>query len=478
MVEESQPSRSEQQRLGTGLAASTEGRFFRVQVTNAHSYQPGAFLGLRDPDGVTRLGQIDRTEIDADGRPVVVGRIYGMVEDGRLNSRAASAFDAATVSPADPGLLELMNTSAGAVLDVGRLVAAPEVAARLMPQRFNRHTFWCGQSGSGKTYALGVLLEELLVHTDLPMIIFDPNADFVRLSEVRDGVSPELAEPLRRRALRILRPRSEAGENLCVRFTALGLTAKAAVLRLDPLIDRAEYNTLLHLEELLSHTEISRVLPDLRASNDADLISFALRLENLGILDWEIWAGQESAATEIIDTLPAATVLDLGGFTSHEEPLVVALSILDELWSRRHERRPVLLVIDEAHNLCSPDTESALEEAVLERIIQIAAEGRKYGLWLLLSTQRPSKVHSGIISQCDNLALMRMSSQQDLDELATVFGFAPPALLGQSPLFRQGEALFAGGFVPAPGTVTMRQRLTQEGGRDVGVPLASAASPR
>ncbi|MET8776363.1 hypothetical protein AB0H49_16015 [Nocardia sp. NPDC050713] len=33
----------------------------------------------------------------------------------------------------------------------------------------------------------------------------------------------------------------------------------------------------------------------------------------------------------------------------------------------------------------------------------IAAEGRKYGLWLLLSTQRPSKVHPGILSQCDNL---------------------------------------------------------------------------
>ena len=145
-------------------------------------------------------------------------------------------------------------------------------------------------------------------------------------------------------------------------------------------------------------------------------------------MSWEIWARNKRAATEIIDTRPAATVLDLGGFTSKEEPLVVALSVLDDLWSRRSERRPFLLVIDEAHNLCSPEVETALERAVLDRIIQIAAEGRKYGLWLLLSTQRPSRVHQGIISQCDNLALMRMSSQRDLDELATIFGFAPPAL--------------------------------------------------
>jgi hypothetical protein len=79
--------------------------------------------------------------------------------------------------------------------------------------------------------------------------------------------------------------------------------------------------------------------------------------------------------------------------------------------------------------------DSALQKAVLDRIIQIAAEGRKYGLWLLLSTQRPAKVHQGIISQCDNLALMRMSSQRDLDELATIFAFAPTAMLAESPLF-------------------------------------------
>ena len=270
-----------------------------------------------------------------------------------------------------------------------------------MPHRFNR-TLWCGQSGSGKTYALGVLLEELLLHTELPMIIFDPNADFVRLNEVRDDAPPAAAEALARRDLRILRPGDQADENPRVRFTALGLTAKAAVFRLDPLIDRVEYNTLLHLEEVLSTRDIGSILPELRASNDPALIDFALRLENLGLLSWEIWAEHKRSATEIIDSRPAATVLDLGGFKFKEEPLVVALSVLDDLWSRRSERRPFLLVIDEAHNLCSPDVETALERAVLDRIIQIAAEGRKYGLWLLLSTQRPSRVHQGIISQCDN----------------------------------------------------------------------------
>ena len=452
-------------------ATSPDGRQFRFRVANAHDYPPGRFVSLRESDGQTRLGQIEQSEVDHRGELTASGRVYATVDQaGRLSNRS-SPFAAATVVEADAELIGLMNNNLGAVLDVGQVSSVPGASAALLPHRFNRHTFWCGQSGSGKTYSLGVLLEELLMHSELPMVIFDPNADFVRLAEVRDDAPSARAAAVTRRDLRILRPGGESGESPRVRFTALGLTAKAAVLRLDPLIDRVEYNTLLHMEEILSTTEIGSILPQLRASNDPALNGFALRIENLGLLSWEIWAQDKLAATEIIDTRPAATVLDLGGFAYKEEPLVVALSVLDDLWSRRSERRPFLLVIDEAHNLCSPEVETALERAVLERIIQIAAEGRKYGLWLLLSTQRPSRVHPGIISQCDNLALMRMSSQRDLDELATIFGFAPPALVNQSPLFRQGEALFAGGFTPVPTVVQMRQRLTHEGGRDVSVPL-------
>jgi uncharacterized protein len=466
---------TDQAQPGTDGATSSNGRHFQIKVANAHAYPPGLLVSLRDSDGEVRLGQIDKVEVDHQGELVATGRVLATVDqEGRLSSRS-TPFASSAVSEAESDLVGLFNSSLGAVLEVGQLTGVPDTVAGLMPHRFNRHTFWCGQSGSGKTYALGVLLEELLLHTELPMVIFDPNADFVRLNEIRDDAPPAAAEALARRDLRILRPGDQAEENPRVRFTALGLSAKAAVLRLDPLVDRAEYNTLLHLEEVLSTTEIGRVLPELRASSDPALLSFALRLENLGLLGWDIWAQDKRSATEVIDSRPAATVLDLGGFTTKEEPLVVALSVLDDLWSRRSERRPFLLVIDEAHNLCSPEVETALERAVLDRIIQIAAEGRKYGLWLLLSTQRPSRVHQGIISQCDNLALMRMSSQRDLDELATIFGFAPSALLDQSPLFRQGEALFAGGFVPAPYTVQGRKRFTHEGGRDVSVPLPTPA---
>ncbi len=65
----------------------------------------------------------------------------------------------------------------------------------LSAHKFNRHTFWCGQSGSGKTYALGVVLEQLLLNTRLPLLILDPNADFTRLPETRDTTDPTSPRP-------------------------------------------------------------------------------------------------------------------------------------------------------------------------------------------------------------------------------------------------------------------------------------------
>ena len=172
---------TDQALLGADEATSPDGRHFRFKVANAQDYPPGRFVSLRDSGGEIRLGQIEQSEVDHRGELTATGRIYATVDqEGRLSNRSAP-FASAAVAVADSELIGLMNDSLGAVLEVGQLTSVPGALAGLMPHRFNRHTFWCGQSGSGKTYSLGVLLEELLMHTELPMIIFDPNADFVRL---------------------------------------------------------------------------------------------------------------------------------------------------------------------------------------------------------------------------------------------------------------------------------------------------------
>ncbi len=456
-------------------AHSLDGRRFRFVGSIGGAADHGDFVTLAERDGRTQLGQIDQLEADEDGSVRGEGTILGLIRDGAIDITGTVPFDMATMIEADAATIELVYDGTGATLSIGTVLGESSVAARLIPHRFNRHTFWCGQSGSGKTYALGVLIEQLLINTSLPMVIFDPNADFVRLGELSPhGLAPGAAAEaglLGHRDIRVLRPGEESAAPLRVRFTELSMPSKAAVLRLDPLADRAEYNELLHLEETIGSQGPELIIPQLMKSENPAARALAARIENLRLIEWEVWAGQREAVTDVIEQRPDATVLDLGGFAHPDEYLVVALAVLDDLWSKRESRRPILIVIDEAHNLCSPEHGGPLFVAVRERLTQIAAEGRKFGLWLLLSTQRPSKIASGILSQCDNVAVMRMSSPADLAELATRFGYAPSSMLARSTGFRQGEAFFAGGFVPAPTLATMRTRLTKEGGADVRVPL-------
>ena len=79
------------------------------------------------------------------------------------------------------------------------------------------------------------------------------------------------------------------------------------------------------------------------------------------------------------------------------------------LWRNRARRQPCLIVIDEAHNVCPRQPADTVTALATNYASLIAAEGRKFGLYLLTSTQRPQKVHDEVLSQCDNLLLMRMN---------------------------------------------------------------------
>ena len=427
-----------------------------------------------------RVGDYLRADVEDSRLVAHIEHVEGSALDGYLVSGAlvevvgtppASVPSPTTVRAAASEEVARIVSGRDPRLHLGRLAAMPEVGIGLVADKLNRHTFWCGQSGSGKTYALGVALERILTATRLPVLVLDPNSDFVNLASADPAADPEEVRAIVERDIVVLRPDS-LEHPLRIRFTDLNARAKAAVLRLDPILDRIEYNVLInHAEQLADHSA-DQIVPALLALDTPEATLLAQRIENLGLLDWRtVWSDHTTSATDVIDTRPAATVLDLGSYDRHEEQLAIALGVLDHLWERRAERRPILLVVDEAHNLCPPEPETPLALAVRDRLVQIAAEGRKYGLWLLVSTQRPSKVHQGVVSQCDNLTLMRMNSRSDLQDLERTFGYVPSELLQRAAQFGLGEALVAGAFVPRPSTIKMRGRVTAQGGSDVAVPM-------
>jgi DNA helicase HerA-like ATPase len=458
---------------GTVSAVSRDGRTFSFSHGGGFRVLVGDVV-LLVPDGAEPLlGQVleQSAGLRSDAPITCDGLLLGALRaDGVERRFERRPFTSASVERATAEHLESLQRSSGPGLPIGTWNSGGvEVAARVRAQGFGRHSFLCGQSGSGKTYALGVILEQILLGTDLRMVVMDPNADFVRLGSPRPDAPSEQGDRMGAAGVRVLGAGSTGLEPLRLRFATMPVAARAAVLRLDPLTDRGEYNHFLHMMEDPELREVGDVVRRLRSADD-DGRALAQRLENLGLNHWEVWAHDDASAFEVLEGGARATVLNLSGFHDPREPLAVSLDLIEQLWAHREGRTPTLIVLDEAHNLCPAQPVGSLQRALVERLIQIAAEGRKYGLWLLLSTQRPSKIHPQVLSQCDNLALMRMNSPGDLAELEQLFGFVPPEMLRLAPMFRKGESLMSGAFAPAPTFVQVRRRRTQEGGGDLRVP--------
>jgi uncharacterized protein len=465
------------------LATSLDGRRFTFQSSlHGLALRLGGYVVV-EQDGRQRLGQVLEleaaqaagAELDLPGDDVEVGLHAGVTirfarGAGALLEGDEAPFHDATVRPATPAEVETWTQRArrpSAVLEIGELALSPGVAAGLDAGGFDRHTFLCGQSGSGKTYSLGVILERLLMETGLRMVILDPNSDFVRLTRVRAGADAAVAERYGEaaRSVAVHSARDGGSHRLRIRFGEIAPAAQAALLRLDPIADREEHAELV---ELLGEGRIPSVAA-IEASPRPGARPLALRARNLGLERLGVWAGAQSGSTleAIHDRAARSVVVDLGSLATQEEQALTAGAVLGELWRRREEREPVLIVIDEAHNVCPAAPEDPLTALATAHAVRIAAEGRKFGLYLLVSTQRPQKVHENVISQCDNLVLMRLNSAADAAFAQSVFSFVPPRMVEQASAFRLGEALVAGKISPHPALVRFGARVAEEGGSDV-----------
>ncbi len=451
-------------------AVSVDGRHFAYDASvDRLDVGVGGYVVVDDQSG-GRLGYVTSIELAAGERRIA--RVEGEVLED-----PDAPFEAATrVAAADEVVrwLEAVRPPR-ALLDVGTLTRAAGVPLALDSGAFDRHTFLCGQSGSGKTYALGTILERLLVETSLRIVILDPNSDFVRLSELRDDVERDVGDRYATAARDVdVRHASETGANrLHVRFRDFDSEERAAVLRLDPIEDRDEYAALTEALESVDAESLQsgtvRETVDHLWEQPEPFHSLGVRARNLGVDRWHVWSGAdpESLGDLVQPGGPRCIVVDLGSLETREEQTVAAEAVLASMWRRRAAREPILIVIDEAHNVCPAHAEDQLTALATEHAIRIAGEGRKFGLVLLVATQRPQKLHENVISQCDNLALMRVNSRSDLALLSETFSFVPSSLVALATQFRQGEAVVAGKLVPSPTLGRFGPRWSAEGGADV-----------
>lgn len=118
-------------------------------------------------------------------------------------------------------------------------------------------------------------------------------------------------------------------------------------------------------------------------------------------------------------------------------------------WSRKlpqgGKQRPLLLVMEEAHNYLNDISNSASE--IVQRIVK---EGRKYGMGAMIVSQRPSEINQTILSQCGTIISMRLSNANDRGHVVNATSDNLAGLMGMLPILKTGEAIVIGEAVKMP----------------------------
>jgi DNA helicase HerA-like ATPase len=168
------------------------------------------------------------------------------------------------------------------------------------------------------------------------------------------------------------------------------------------------------------------------------------------------------------------TVLDLSLVPSnvvHLVTAVVARIIFEAVQRyRRHEKGnvlPTVLVLEEAHTFIKrfreKDEDDGIDAADVCREVfeRIAREGRKFGLGLVISSQRPSELSPTVLSQCNTFLLHRLVNDRDQELVARLIPDNLGGLLNELPSLPTGETILLGWAAPIPLQVTMK-RLSPE----------------
>ncbi len=124
--------------------------------------------------------------------------------------------------------------------------------------------------------------------------------------------------------------------------------------------------------------------------------------------------------------------------------------------AEQRNRFPVHLLLEEAHRYISetPSKYAIDASKIYERI---AKEGRKYGLFLLVASQRPSELSKTVLSQCSNFIIHRIQNPDDLSQIRQMTPFISEAVLKRLPSLPKQHALIFGTSVNLPTIFKVRE---------------------
>jgi DNA helicase HerA-like ATPase len=303
----------------------------------------------------------------------------------------------------------------------------------LKPEVIQRHLFIGGTTGSGKSFATGILLEEI-EKFKIPIVVLDSQNEYISLSQELGGV--------------VLKP----GQDYTVRLSSL---IETEVLDLVPTLRGTVGYELLAFSFLALKGEMREgrrrefSLADLITRMEADAPALEVRESSLrlGVMRTQSsiqrhnFLGETTNWIKLLDKYPIINI-DCARLDLSQLRLVVGATLRELQNLRlRKEIPPYVLVLDEAHLLVPEGEDTACKQIIRENV----RIGRHYGICMVLITQSPVDIDKKTIRQCNTRFMFALEPDQ-LHALQGVKADATEEMLTRLPKMPRGTCILSGTY--------------------------------
>jgi len=390
-------------------------------------------------------------------------------------------------------------------LEIGHYSIDEEAVAWLNGNKlFQRHSVIVGSTGSGKSWCVARLLEQVASLKSADAILFDIHGEYEPLKG-DNFIHFKVAGPTDTRGdgilflpywlltyeemISLMLDRSDSNApNQAMVFSNAVLEGKQSFLELQGKSDLSSsitldspipYDLSLLLDELIkSDTEmvpgannrdkqgtyygkLTRFIQRLDSKRNDKRLNFMFSQDaNLLVYDYML-----DLCSKIMqpakDGHDGVKIINFSEVPSDILPLIVSLMarlvFSIQQWSDVEKRHPIAIFCDEAHLYIPATTDKSIDDASLVNFERISKEGRKYGIGLVVISQRPSEVNRTVLSQSNNFIAMRLTN---VDDQAVVKRLLPDSLGDYAemlPILDIGEALVVGDASLLPSRIKVTQ---------------------
>jgi DNA helicase HerA-like ATPase len=389
-----------------------------------------------------------------------VARAIGLIEELRRGRRIYPTVPpepGASVTLADDDILsEVYNQKGKRWAEIGTLLRRSGVRVSVdLNAIASRHLAILAITGRGKSNFLA-LLAKRVAERNGTMVIVDYHSEYVGLSIPKSKVTVPKLNPTRLSV-------EELADVTGVRATADRQRAMLAKV-----IDRELRNSQDFWNELENRL---KAIAENEKAKDRDTASRLLEIMERAKRIWGPIFDQQ--ARDLVDQIRpnSINVLDVSGFAEAQAQTLVSNLLEDLLEDRKNAVRgygarfgsPMMVAIEEAH-VFVPSNESTYCSEVISKV---AREGRKFGLSLILVSQRPSKLNADVVSQVGSFAISGLTHPADQSFVKTVTDEITDELGASLPSLNPGEMILVGSFVRAPALVKVDLVEEKLVGRDI-----------